>query len=55
MGSDSKPLSRRLIPYGLMGPGLLWLALFFVIPMYFMARLSLESGTLETGFQFTWE
>ena len=55
MNGESKPLNRRLLPYGLLGPGLLWLALFFVIPLYFMARLSLESGTLETGFQFTWE
>ena len=38
-----------------MGPGLLWLVLFFVIPLYFMGRLALESGTLETGFSFTWE
>ena len=29
---------RRLIPYGLLAPGLLWLVLFFVVPMYFMAR-----------------
>ncbi|GIK78780.1 MAG: ABC transporter permease [Acidobacteria bacterium] len=55
MNGASKPLGRRLLPYGLLGPGLLWLTLFFVIPLYFMARLSLESGTLETGFQFTWE
>ena len=33
MNGESKPLSRRLIPYGLMGPGLLWLVLFFVIPL----------------------
>jgi spermidine/putrescine transport system permease protein len=46
---------RRLIPYFLLGPGLIWLILFFVVPMYFMGRLSLESGTLTTGFQFTWE
>jgi len=38
-----------------MGPGLLWLVLFFVLPLYFMGRLALESGTLETGFRFTWE
>jgi spermidine/putrescine transport system permease protein len=55
MNGESKPLSRRLIPYWLMGPGLLWLVLFFVIPLYFMARLALESGTLESGFEFTWE
>jgi spermidine/putrescine transport system permease protein len=46
---------RRLVPYFLLGPGLIWLVLFFVVPMYFMGRLSLESGTLTTGFQFTWE
>jgi len=47
-------LRRRLVPYFLLGPGLLWLILFFVVPMYFMGRLSLESGTLETGFGFSW-
>jgi spermidine/putrescine transport system permease protein len=46
---------RRLIPYGLLGPGLLWLVLFFALPMYFMFRLSLDSGTLETGFNFSWQ
>ncbi len=47
--------SRRLVPYLLLGPGLIWLVLFFVVPMYFMGRLSLESGSLQTGFSFTWE
>jgi spermidine/putrescine transport system permease protein len=45
---------RRLIPYFLLGPGILWLIIFFVIPLYYMARLSLYSGTLETGFNFDW-
>ena len=48
-------IRRRLIPYFLLGPGLIWLVLFFVVPMYFMGRLALESGTLETGLRFTWE
>jgi spermidine/putrescine transport system permease protein len=48
-------LRRRLIPYFLLGPGTLWLIIFFVLPMYYMARVSLNSGTLETGFQFTWQ
>lgn len=51
----SAAIRRRLLPYFLMGPGLLWLVLFFVVPLYFMGRLALESGTLETGFAFTWE
>jgi spermidine/putrescine transport system permease protein len=45
---------RRLVPYFLLGPGILWLIVFFAVPMYFMARLSLESGTLESGIKFTW-
>ena len=45
---------RRLVPYFLLGPGVIWLIIFFVVPMYFMARLSLYSGTLESGFFFDW-
>jgi spermidine/putrescine transport system permease protein len=48
-------LRRRLVPYFLLGPGALWLIIFFIVPMYYMARVSLNSGTLETGFQFTWQ
>jgi spermidine/putrescine transport system permease protein len=48
-------IRRRLIPYFLLGPGVIWLILFFVVPMYFMARLSLEEGSLTEGFQFTWQ
>ena len=45
---------RRLVPYLLLGPGLLWLVLFFVLPLYFMGVVSLEEGTLEEGFTFNW-
>ncbi len=48
-------IRRRLGPYGLLAPGLLWLGLFFVVPMYFMGVVSLETGSLNTGFQFSWE
>ena len=54
-GESSNPRRRRLIPYALLGPGLIWLLVFFVIPMYFMGELALRSGTLETGFGFSWE
>src|SRR5215208_2433421 len=46
---------RRLTPYLLLFPGAAWLIVFFVVPMYYMARLSLDSGTLETGFKFSWQ
>src|ERR1044072_1124684 len=47
-------LRQRLVPYWLLGPGLLWLVLFFVVPMYFMGELALRSGTLTSGFTFDW-
>ncbi len=46
---------RRATPYFLLFPGAFWLIVFFVVPMYYMVRLSLDSGTLETGFQFSWQ
>ena len=45
---------RRLLPYFLLGPGLVWLILFFVIPLGYMGELSLRTGSLETGFEFGW-
>src|SRR5215468_5647507 len=47
-------LRRRLIPYGLLGPGILWLILFFVVPLYFMGRLSLDTGIFPE-FRFNWQ
>lgn len=51
----SRSLRRRLFPYGLLGPGLLWLLVFFVVPMFYMGELALRTGTIETGFVFNWE
>ncbi len=48
-------IRRRLVPYGLLGPGVIWLVLFFVVPMYFMAELALRSGSFTEGFNFSWE
>jgi spermidine/putrescine transport system permease protein len=45
---------RGLLPYLLLAPGLAWLALFFLVPLYYMARQSLEEGTIFTGFEFAW-
>src|SRR5215510_6623638 len=38
-----------------MAPGLLWLILFFVLPNVQMVVMSLSSGTLGTGFTFSWD
>jgi spermidine/putrescine transport system permease protein len=46
-------LRRRLIPYFLLGPGTIWLVVFFVVPLYYMAKLSLWSGVIGE-FEFSW-
>ena len=46
---------RPFLPYLILAPGLAWLVVFFVAPMYTLARQSLNEGTLETGFRFAWE
>ena len=51
-------LRKRLAPYGLIGPGGLWLAIFFLIPMVAMLLLSLETpiptqGFKDAGYRFT--
>ena len=43
---------KRIIPYLLLAPGLLWLAVFYVVPGFQMFVTSLWSGTLETGYEF---
>ena len=45
---------RGLTPYLLLAPGVLWLGIFFVIPLAFLAYESLQSGIFP-NFQFTWE
>ncbi len=44
---------RRLVPYFLLGPGTIWLILFFVVPLYYMGKLSLESGFVG-NLEFSW-
>jgi spermidine/putrescine transport system permease protein len=46
-------MRKRVAPYVLILPGGLWLLVFFVVPMIAMVNVSLETGSLETGFQQT--
>lgn len=45
---------RGWVPYALLAPGTAWLLLFFAIPMGYMFIVSLQEGTLGTGFELTW-
>ncbi len=46
-------MRRRAIPYFLLGPGTAWLLVFFVVPLGYMAKLSLESGFVGS-LEFNW-
>ena len=45
---------RGLTPYLLLTPGIAWLAVFFLVPLGFLAHQSLESGSFDVGYAFSW-
>ncbi|MBK5268106.1 MAG: ABC transporter permease [Acidimicrobiia bacterium] len=51
--ADKADRRRRRVPYLLLAPGMLWLLLFYVIPMFGLAITSLQEGSLEQGYTFT--
>ena len=45
---------RGATPYLLLAPGIVWLGIFFLIPLAFLGYESLQSGSFP-NFEFTWE
>ncbi len=45
---------RQLMPWLFLGPGLLWLIVFFAIPLVNQLNVSLQTGDPETGYVFNW-
>jgi spermidine/putrescine transport system permease protein len=45
---------RKLLPWLFLGPGLLWLAVFFAIPLVNQLNVSLQTGDPEVGYTFNW-
>ncbi|WP_432247637.1 ABC transporter permease [Streptomyces sanyensis] len=48
------PSRRRLVPYLLLLPGILWLLVFFALPLLYQASTSVQTGSLEEGYEVTW-
>jgi spermidine/putrescine transport system permease protein len=46
-------LKSRKTPYLLLAPGMLWLIIFFVVPMLFLVSTSLQTGSVANGYQLT--
>ena len=53
---ETKPPRKRgrLVPYWLLLPGILWLIVFFALPMIYQASTSVQTGSLEEGYKVTW-
>src|SRR3954447_7287847 len=47
-------MRRRLLPWLFIGPGLLWLLLFFLYPLLNQVSVSLMTGDPEQGYTLTW-
>ena len=45
---------RQLLPWLFLGPGLLWLVVFFAVPLVNQLNVSLQTGDPETGYAFSW-
>jgi spermidine/putrescine transport system permease protein len=45
---------RQLLPWLFLGPGLLWLVVFFAIPLFNQLNVSLQTGDPENGYVFSW-
>lgn len=45
---------RKLVPYGLLAPGILWLVVFYVAPMLRLVSVSLQEGIFPQ-YRFSWE
>jgi spermidine/putrescine transport system permease protein len=45
---------RWLTPYVLLAPGVAFLILFFVVPLYYLGYTSLQEGTVQVGYTFNW-
>lgn len=52
-GTAATPARRNWVPYALLLPGLLWLTVFFVLPMITLGSQSLQEGNVDEGFVFT--
>jgi spermidine/putrescine transport system permease protein len=55
-GPTAKPPRKRgrWTPYLLLAPGLIWLVVFFAMPMVYQASTSVQTGSLEDGYKVTW-
>jgi len=54
--AEPEPLrkKRNRLPYLLLAPTLLWLIVFFVVPIFTSVSASVQEGSLDSGYTLTW-
>ena len=52
--AEEHPKKRNILPYVLLAPGVLWLVIFFLIPIFTAISASVQTGSLDMGFKVTW-
>ena len=45
---------RPWVPYALLVPGMLWILVFFLLPLLTLASTSLQEGSIGRGYEMTW-
>ena len=57
MAGENSLRKGRRAPYGLLSPGMLWLILFFLVPMWTLLRIALSTkpNPFLPEYEFTWE
>lgn len=57
MAGENSLRKGRRAPYGLLSPGMLWLLLFFLVPMWTLLRIALSTkpNPYLPEYEFTWE
>jgi spermidine/putrescine transport system permease protein len=55
--TDDRALKGGFTPYGLLSPGVIWLVLFFIVPLVTLVRIALstQENRFTQDFSFTWE
>lgn len=52
--ADVASKRRRRVPYFLLLPGLAYLFVLYLVPLFGLLRMALQTGNLQTGYEFTW-
>jgi spermidine/putrescine transport system permease protein len=54
IAADAAAKRRRRVPYLLLLPGLAYLVFLYLIPLFGLVRMALQTGNLQAGYRFTW-